>query len=239
MSLKPYYEDTKSGITIYHGDCKEILPLLPKVDLVLTDPPYGAIGGSKAIGGNGFVEANNYDLSWDMKPISLDDLDLVMSKGINQIIFGVNYFWDYFKPTNSLIVWDKKCQNGWDDTFSDGEIAWSSYGKKLTIYRQLWVGALKSGETFKRQHPTEKPPELMRWILGTYITELFETVLDPFMGSGTTLRSAKDLGRKAIGIEIEEKYCEIAAKRLQQEVLPLEFQTQNQSKEEQLGIFPV
>ena len=217
--MKPYYEEP--GITIYHGDCREILPMLDKVDLILTDPPYGAIGGSKAIGGNGFVRANEYDLSWDMKPINHADLDLIISKGINQIIFGVNYFWDYFDCTNSLIIWDKKCQNGWHDTFSDGEIAYSSYGKKLTIYRQLWVGALKSGETFKRSHPTEKPPELMRWILGTYITEPVETILDPFMGSGTTLRAAKDLGRKAIGIEIEEKYCEIAVKRLRQEVLPL------------------
>ena len=223
--MKPYYEE--NGITIYHGDCRDILPSLPKVDLVLTDPPYGKLagasadGGSKAIGGKGFVEANKYDLSWDTYTINHPDLDLIFLHGMNYIIWGANYFWDHFKPTNSLIVWDKKCQNGWDDTFSDGEIAISSYGKKLTIYRQLWVGALKSGETVKRQHPTEKPPELMRWILGTYITEPFKTVIDPFMGSGTTLRAAKDLGKNCIGIEINEQFCDIAVRRLQQEVLPL------------------
>lgn len=217
MSLpRPYYEEP--GITIYHGDCRDILPHLEPVDLVLTDPPYGAIGGSKAIGGNGFVRANEYDLSWDFKPVSKKLIDQMISISTNQVIFRVNYFWNYFLPSNSLIIWDKKCQNGWQDTFSDGEIAWTSYSKKLTIFRFLWVGALKAGDNGKRIHPTQKPEELMRWILGIYITEPFETILDPFMGSGTTLRAAKDLGRKAIGIEIEEKYCEIAVKRLQQEV---------------------
>lgn len=210
--VKPYYQD--DAVTIYHADCRLILPDLPKVDLVLTDPPYGAIGGSN------FVEVNEYDLSWDFEPISDELLQLVLSKGTNQIIWGVNYFWHNFKPTNSLIVWDKKCQNGWQDTFSDGEIAWTSLGKKLIIYRQLWVGALRTGDCYKRQHPTQKPVELMRWCI-EYAGDI-QTIFDPFMGSGTTLRAAKDLGRKAIGIEIEEKYCEIAAKRMSQTVMPLE-----------------
>ena len=77
---------------------------------------------------------------------------------------------------------------------------------------------MKSGDNGKRVHPTQKPEELMRWILGTYITEPFETVLDPYIGSGTTGRACKDMNKKFIGIEIEEKYCEIAVKRLQQEV---------------------
>ena len=215
--MKPYYD--RDGITIYHGDCRDMLPELPKVDLVLTDPPYGAIGGSKAIGGSGFVEVNEYDLSWDDEPISDELLALVMSKGKNQIIRGANYFWHNFEPTNSLILWDKKCQNGWPDTFSDGELAWTSYGKKLVIHRQLWVGALRNGDCYKRLHPTQKPIELMRFCI-EYAGDV-QTILDPFMGSGTTLRAAKDLGRKAIGIEIKEKYCEIAVKRLAQEVMAL------------------
>ena len=225
--MKPYYEE--KGIQIYLGDCREILPSLPKVDLVLTDPPYGVIGGSKAIGGSGFVKVNEYDLSWDMAPVSHKELQMMMDISKNQIIFGINYFWDFFKPTNSLIVWDKKCQNGWNDTFSDGEIAWTSLGGKLKIYRQLWVGALRKGDTIKREHPTQKPAELMRWCIlqveesaidSSCSCHLYSpcTILDPFMGSGTTLRAAKDLGRQAIGIEICEAYCEIAAKRLQQEV---------------------
>jgi len=214
--MKPYYEH--NGITIYNGDCREVLPALDKVDLVLTDPPYGILGGSKSIGGSGFVEANKYDLSWDYEPINSELINTVTGMATESIIWGCNYFWDNFEPTNSLIVWDKKCQNGWNDTFSDGEIAWTSLKKKLVIFRHLWVGALRSGELKKREHPTQKPVELLRFCI-EYAGDKSQTILDPFMGSGTTLRAAKDLGRQCIGIELEEKYCEIAANRLAQEVL--------------------
>jgi len=215
---KPYYDH--EGITIYCADCRDILPQLEpgSVDLVLTDPPYGKIGGAKAIGGANIVEVNQYDTSWDCQPIDDDLLKVVLASGKHQIIWGANYFWHNFSPTNSLIIWDKKCQNGWADTFSDGEVAWTSFRRKLMIYRQLWVGALRTGDCYKRVHPTQKPVELMRWCI-EYAGDGIDVILDPFMGSGTTLRAAKDLGRRAIGIEIEEKYCEIAVKRLAQEVL--------------------
>lgn len=208
---KPYYDH--AGITIYHGDCLEIMPDLEKVDLVLTDPPYGILGGSKAIGGSNMVEVNKYDLSWDCQSISKKVLDQLREISGEQIFWGWNHYAHSLPETKSVIVWDKKCQNGWEDTFSDGEIAWVSKGK-LRIYRHLWVGALRKGVRFG--HPTEKPKELMVFCLNLF--SLSKTILDPFMGSGTTLVAAKELGRRAIGIEIEEKYCEIAVKRLAQEV---------------------
>jgi site-specific DNA-methyltransferase (adenine-specific) len=216
--MKPYYQD--DYVTLYHGDCREIVPTLGKFDLLLTDPPYGAIGGSKAIGGSGFVKANEYDLSWDIKTISHADLDTIIAAGKQHIIWGVNYFWDYFKPTNGLLVWDKKCQNDWNDTFSDAEMAWTDCSTKLKMFRYLWVGALKQGNEGKRVHPTQKPIALMTWCIKQANTPA--TIIDPYAGAGATGRAAKDLQRKCTLIELEERYCEVAANRLRQEVLPLE-----------------
>ena len=212
-----YHEPGPPDIKIYHGDCLDVMPLLEKVDLVVTDPPYGAIGGSKAIGGSNFVRANNYETDWDNKRFSLEQLKALTDISKNQIIWGVNYFWDYFKPTNSLIVWDKKCQNGWEDTFSDAEIAWTSLEHKLLVYRHLWVGALKKPKTDdgNRCHPTQKPTQLMKFcIQQSKYFDIPLSILDPFLGSGTTLVACKELKRNGIGIEINEKYCEIAKKRL-------------------------
>lgn len=209
-----YYHEDNPSLDIYLGDCLEILPLLPKVDLVVTDPPYGAIGGSKAIGGSNFVEANKYDCEWDKSVVDRKAIDLIRTYSKNQIIWGCNYFWDYFEPTNSLIVWDKKCQNGWADTFSDGEIAWTSFNKKLMVFRYLWVGAFKRGDDGSRCHPTQKPVDLLGWCINDYAKQLDGTILDPFLGSGTTLVACKELNRNGIGIEISEKYCAIAKQRL-------------------------
>lgn len=211
-----YYSDNHTAIA--HGDCREILPNLEPVDLVLTDPPYGILGGAKAIGGANIVQANRYDLSWDCAPVSGDMIDAMQEISSEQVFWGWNHYSDLLPPTKSVLVWDKKCKNRWDDTFSDCELAWASSGK-CRAYRHLWVGALRKGP--RHGHPTEKPVPLMTFCVQHFdkLDDGPQTILDPFMGSGTTLRAAKDLGRKAIGIEIEEKYCEIAVERLRQEVL--------------------
>jgi len=209
--MKPYYEH--AGIEIYHSDCRELLPELPKVDLVLTDPPYGILGGSKSIGGSNMVAVNKYDLSWDTEHIDQETINILRQKSAEQIFWGWNHYAHSLPETKSILVWDKKCRNGWNDTFSDAELAWCSSGK-CRVFRHLWVGALRKGERFG--HPTEKPLGLMSWCLSLYPDA--DLILDPFVGSGTTLVAAKNLGRRAIGIEIEERYCEIAAKRLSQEV---------------------
>lgn len=211
--MTPYYQD--DACTIYHGDCREILPTLPKVDLVLTDPPYGIAWNNTGY----FAESKIYNLGvsdWDTAPD--DDLwILVVSAGVNTIIWGGNYF-----PLGKCVaplVWDK--QNG-QNRFADGELAWTSFAKgTLRIFRHQWWGFVKESERSDPMlHPTQKPVAVMRWCMELPQTIGTQTILDPFMGSGTTLRAAKDLRRKAIGIEIEEKYCEIAARRLSQEVLP-------------------
>jgi len=222
MSLpKPYYEE--SGITIYLGDCNYILPAIQQVDLILTDPPYGLdIGGAGTIGGAGVVQPKDYGISdWDIEPMSMQQWMLMRAKCDKWIVWGGNHLCHVIGPSAGVLAWDKKCQNDWNDTFSEMEFAWTNLLTRAKGFRHLWAGALRASERGAnvREHPTQKPLALLQWCLG--FAPDAQTILDPFMGSGTTLRAAKDLGRKAIGIEIEEKYCEIAAKRLAQEVLAL------------------
>lgn len=220
--MKPYYDDGK-GIQIYLGDCREVLPQLEieSVDLVLTDPPYGigTIGGAKpfgTIGGAHAVQPRQYlPIQGDDKPF--DPTFLLELKTLS-IIWGANYFCDKLPPATRWLVWDKR-DGGTSDNFADCELAWSNLPGPARIFTRYWRGMLshyRIGE--ERCHPTQKPIALMCWCIGL-VSKGIITILDPFMGSGTTLRAAKDLGRKAIGIEIEERYCEIAVKRLSQEVL--------------------
>ena len=121
-----------------------------------------------------------------------------------------------------VIGWDRKDNRGADNDATDCELAWVKGLKYKTtrIFRHLWTGFQRDSEVGEKFiHPTQKPISLMGWCLGWFPEA--GIVLDPYMGSGPVMRAAKDLGRKAIGIEIEEKYCEIAVKRLAQEVLPL------------------
>lgn len=213
MSLpKPYYNDEKAGIKIYHGDCREILPHLPKVDLVLTDPPYG-IGASGGVGKYGRLKFQSSDTGWDEATPDDSLLMMVIAAGHRSVIFGGNYF--RLPPTRNYLVWDKGA--GFKGRkFAECEMAWCSWdgNARVLTYDPLARGDYRNGN---KQHPTQKPVAVMAW--AAKHASATGTILEPFMGSGTTLRVAKDLGRKAIGIEIEEKYCEIAAKRLSQEVL--------------------
>ena len=215
--MKPYYDDGQ--ITIYHGDCREILPTLEPVDLVLTDPPYGigeSAGKNKSRGE--LATSKDYgDANWDDRPVASDLMEQVRLFAPKAIIFGGNYY--DLPPTSCWLIWDK--ENGKTD-FADCEMAWTNMQKATRLLRWRWQGMLQGDMKAKeyRYHPTQKPVPVMRWCI-EQAGETAQTVLDPFMGSGTTLRAAKDLGRKAIGIEIEERYCEVAVKRLAQEVLAL------------------
>jgi DNA modification methylase len=221
MSLpKPYYDDG-NGIVIYLGDCRTILPHLEPVDLVLTDPPYGIgenVNKQRSRQGHGLANQRDYgEYAWDSMPPPKWLIGQLIETGKYQIIFGGNYY--NLPPSQCWLVWDK--DNGATD-FADCELAWTNLKKAVRRIVWKWQGMLQEnmGKKEFREHPTQKPLEVMKWAIEQAPSDC-QTILDPFMGSGTTLRAAKDLGRKCIGIEIEEKYCEIAAKRLAQEVLAL------------------
>lgn len=212
MSLpKPYYQE--DGITIYNADCRDILPHLEPVDLVLTDPPYGISHPTN------YAERGRGNLAQctDYAPVFDDDkqFDPTQLLGIGKAhcFFGGNYF--NLPPVSGWIVWDKERPHELDQ--ATAELAWTDFVKGVRVFRYLWHGMLKAGEHGQNFHPTQKPIALMQWILNLRWTPP-GTVLDPYMGAGSTIRAAKDLGRRAIGIEIEEKYCEVAVRRLQQEV---------------------
>lgn len=212
---KPYYQD--DWATIYHADCRDILPSLDPVDLVLTDPPYGINECRERVMSRGRnAQARDYgEFLWDSETISDDAILRVFDAAHRIILFGGNYYSHLCAPSACWLVWDK--DNG-TCHFADCELAWTNLPQAVRLGRHRWNGMLRKGQE-QRWHPTQKPLDLMKWCItiadkhGTNAT-----ILDPFMGSGTTLHAAKDLNRRAIGIEISEEYCAIAAKRLRQEV---------------------
>ncbi len=205
--MTPYFE--QDGCTIWHGDCREILPHLPNVDLVLTDPPYGIASVWKGGLGRGWARAREQAKvrnRWDDKPPNDQEILNCVAMAEQSIVWGGNYY--QLGATRGWLVWNKP-ERGF--TLSEAELAWTTFDAPIR------VKDLPRSEP-GRQHPTQKPIELMKWCIER-AGETAQTILDPFMGSGTTLVAARDMGRRAIGIEIEEKYCEIAANRLRQGVL--------------------
>jgi site-specific DNA-methyltransferase (adenine-specific) len=219
--MKPYFQD--DAVTIYHGDCREILPSLPKVDLVLTDPPYGIdIGHSDKRVGHGlhkesFGEDNGTILNEVVIPIMTG---LINSVGQVVVFTGWTSICGYPPPD---ALGGIHCISGigvsrWGFTHF---VPVLFYGKCPTQHNGCQPNVIDSVVTIEKNgHPCAKPVAWLEWLV-SFASLPSQLILDPFMGGGTTLRAAKNLGRKAIGIEIEEKYCEIAAKRMQQEVMEL------------------
>ncbi|MFA5379017.1 MAG: DNA methyltransferase [Dehalococcoidia bacterium] len=197
------------------GDCLEILPTLGKVDAVVTDPPYGIgvdatmskQGGTQY--GRALAAKSHYaPTNWDSAPPQKATLDFLRSISAHQIFWGGNYF--ELPPSRGWLVWDKL--NG-ANMFADCELAWTNLDIAVRKKAHLWNGMLRKGHEEREGHPTQKPLALMQWCLGFLPTA--ETILDPFMGSGTTGVACMNLGRKFIGIEIEPKYFDIACRRIE------------------------
>ena len=204
----PYYSD--ESVTLYLGDCRDILPTLNTADLLLTDPPYGIgsvwKGGFSSKHGWGKAGADAAVRNeWDVAAPDSATLDLILASANEAIIWGGNYF--TLPPSRGWLVWNKPERNF---SLAEAELAWTS---RDMVIRVADLPRSEPG----REHPTQKPLTLMRWCL-TFFPKA-QTVIDPYAGSGTTLRAAKDMGRKAIGVESFEPYCEIAARRLSQGVI--------------------
>ena len=196
------------------GDCLEIMKTMPSksVDLILTDPPYGKKADK---GTNGFGSAKNrrYNGEWDSKRPSKEVFDEMLRVGKNVIIFGANYFADILPPSNHWIFWDKKGDIAFQNPFADGELIYTTFKKpiKRIVFKQQ--GFITDSKD-KRYHPTQKPSELVEILINEYSKE-GDTILDCFMGSGTTGVSCLRTGRNFIGIELDESYFQIAKERIE------------------------
>lgn len=216
--MTPYYED--DAVTIYHGDCREITAWL-QADVLVTDPPYGIAVSSGWSGAFGDLAIANDE------SIVARDAALDLWGDRPALVFGQ---WTRPRPatTRMRLVWEKGDHVGMGDL----SLPWKPNTEEIYVigsgfegFRSSSVlryhaiaGTVGRADQGTRHHPTEKPVDLMRDLIAKCPPG---RIADPFMGSGTTLRAAKDLGRKAIGIEVDERYCEVAAKRMAQEVLAL------------------
>lgn len=211
--MKPYFQD--DAVTIYHGDCREVLPELGLVDLVLTDPPYG-VGKNYGEGSDDTVLACADLWAWLIE-IGLPTCFTFSHTRLFDLPRRPQWIGVWYKPFTGGVV-SIGCSPSWEPIcFYHMPYLKEGYRRWDDVFR-CNVEGFPFNRPRNSKHPTPRPTELIRLLLGVMPQG---TVLDPFMGSGTTLRAAKDLGRKAIGIEIEEKYCEIAALRMQQATLPL------------------
>lgn len=191
---------------LWLGDCMDVLPLLPRVDAVITDPPYGINkdGQKRTTGGHGGRKGYEF-LGWDGERPGRSVFEALLESADVLVIWGGNYFADLLPPTMRWLVWDK----GQRINQSDGELAWTSMQSALRICTMNRVELMTDGA----QHPTQKPVRLMKWCIDQAGKP--QTILDPFAGSGTTGVAAVQMGRKFIGIEREPKYFEIACRRIE------------------------
>lgn len=217
--MTPYYEH--AGITIFHGDCREILPIVSAravhpaaLVAIVTDPPYGM----------SYVPLRGSDGSkrWsDRKGVAVhgDSEAFRPSHLLNfpqVVLWGAHWYAKDLPTSGGWLIWDKT-PKGAKDGFAAGhcDLAWTNLRQSTVKFSLQWGGEARDGEAFF--HPTQKPVTLMGWCIDLCAGR--DLVVDPYCGSGPTLAAAKLRGIQAVGIEIEEKYCEIAAKRLSQEVL--------------------
>jgi DNA modification methylase len=204
--IHPWKKHVKIGdCDLYLGDCLEVMPSLGKVDAVVTDPPYGIGRDGKSVSTSSHGGHKGYDAKgWDaLRPEMA--LRLISSLDFPKIIWGGNYFADLFPAGEKWLSWDK----GQRISQSDCELAYTNLKGALRVFTLNRVSLMIDGAV----HPTQKPVALMQWCLGFLPNA--ETILDPFMGSGTTLVACAKLGRKGIGIELDPDYFEIACKRVQ------------------------
>ena len=217
--LKPDWVSECGRAALYRADCLDILPQLPDgvvdgvVDAVVTDPPYGIAYSPGGGGRSAFGKGTTHKKFTRCDLVIGDSAAFDPSPFLNfesVILWGGNYFAQSLPPSPAWLVWDKHlAESGL--SFSEAEMAWTNLSSRVLIMRHLWNGVCKGSECGKsRDHPTQKPIALMRWC----IEKTTGTVLDPFMGSGTTGVAAAQLGRDFIGVEIDAKYFDIAVNRI-------------------------
>jgi DNA modification methylase len=209
--LQGYRHERIGQCDLYLGDSAELLPLMPRVDAVVMDPPYGIGEAKKNHESRGTLAKRSYGppSEWDDKTAD-DVVAAAIGKAKWSIVFGGNYYG--LPPSSCWLVWDKL--NG-DSDFADCELAWTNLPKAVRRIRFLWSGCMRRERDVDREHPTQKPVDVMKWCI-EHLPEPNRTIMDPFMGSGTTGVAAVKLGRRFIGIEREPKYFDIAVRRIEE-----------------------
>lgn len=190
-------EERIGGQRLILGDCLKVMPLLGRFDAVVTDPPYG-IGIA-----NNPVRQKHEKKDWDAIPVGDKHISAMLSISDEQIIWGGNYF--NLPPSRGFLIWDKKQPENF--SLAMCELAWWSKDHNAKVFSKSVLG-------YDKSHPTQKPVQLMEWCIG-YI-KAAQTILDPFMGSGTTLVACQRLGRNGIGIELDPDYFDIACRRVEE-----------------------
>ncbi len=218
--------------TLYLGDCLEIMPTLDKVDAVVTDPPYGIgwngkVSRGKNSNGTKGGRGKHYGVTIQGDDTPFNAAPFTAHK--NCILWGFNHFPEQLSKGRAL-VWVKRSDDAFGSFLSDAEIAWCSRGHGVYCFRDHSLMA----ETKHRAHPTQKPVPLMRWCIEQFPDA--QTILDPFMGSGTTGVACVKLGRRFIGIEIDEGYFDIACKRIQEAYRQPDFFVERPAPAEQLDM---
>lgn len=202
-----------SNIELYLGDNIERLSIFADKQFyaAICDPPYGIGESPKTVMRRGnLAKPTDYgDFSWDELPAEPDTIAHIRRVSKTQAIFGGNYF--ELPPTNCWLIWDKL--NGEND-FADCEMAWTNQPGAIRIFRHMWNGFLRASEREQRVHPAQKPVALMRWVIEQLRIPVGATILDPYMGSGPVGVAAVQLGYKYVGIEKDERYFDVAAKRI-------------------------
>ena len=211
--IDPYYDSGDGRVTLYCGDCLEIMPQLEagSVDAVVTDPPYGM--GQRNGGPRGKLCKAMTRVALIGNDTPFDPAPFLPAAPI-LCLFGANHYASRLPSKPGWLIWDKR--DGLpSNVFSDAEMAWTNTLRTARIFRHQWSGMLKASENGTcRVHPTQKPIALMEWCMVQLGIPTSALVLDPFMGSGTTGVACVKTGRRFIGIEIDEGYCEIARKRI-------------------------
>lgn len=209
--MQPYYQD--DYITIVHGNCEEVLPGLPGIDSLITDPPYGMnmdTDSSRFSGGHRSSQLKRgAGKDWGGGIVN-DDKPFGPAHLLNYrrvVLWGFHHFASAL-PVGSVLVWLKRFDVAFGSFLSDAELAWMNTGVGVYCFRDLSMNAIAQD----RQHPSQKPVPLMRWTIEK--ANPMGLVCDPYAGSGSILVAAKELGLKAIGIEIVEEYCQVAADRV-------------------------
>lgn len=216
--------------TLWHGDCREIYPRLPRIDAIITDPPYG-IDYQHGGGGRNSPHVTRlgkiigdhapFDPSW-----MIDAAGIRNSTGRNKAtklklaLFGADHMARFIPPQmGAWCVWDKSCGGGANDSFADAEFWWQTTRTARRIYRHLWKGMMRdmTGDPTpgaRRHHTSEKPVALMQFVIESLRVQVGSSILDPYMGSGSTGVAALLSGRKFVGIECDRRVFDAACERI-------------------------